>query len=190
MKRSHALIVPAPTAPGNRRSRVDAPRTKWSFEDMDVLAEWKQIPKLVDALLAETTEANLDSAFGPDELGLTRRQLVHHIAEANVVAASIVIAALGSPGCTYDWSWMMPFGAWLERLDYAHKPIAPARRLLEVLNTYVAEQIAPLPDGLEREVCLRDAPDAELRRITVADVLKQEIDHAREHLGPFASSDG
>jgi len=52
--------------------------------------------------------------------------------EANVVAASIVIAALGSPGCTYDWSWMMPFGAWL----------------MGVLNAYVAAQIEPLSDGL------------------------------------------
>jgi hypothetical protein len=30
---------------------------------------------------------------------------------------------------------------------------------------------------------LRDAPDAELRRSTVAGVLQQEIDHARGHLG-------
>jgi hypothetical protein len=149
----------------------------------DVLTEWKALPGLVDAALGDAAGAALDEPFGPADLGLTRRQLVHHLAEANVVAASIVIAALGSPGCTYDWSWMMPFGAWLERLDYAHKPVEPARRLLEVLNAYVDAQVASLSDGLGRHVFLRDAPDAELRRATVAEVLWQEIDHAREHLG-------
>lgn len=155
---------------------------------MDILAEWRAIPRWVEAAIAGASQAGLDEPFGPEDLGMTRRQLVHHIAEANVVAASIVIAALGSPGCTYDWSWMMPFGPWVERLDYAHKPIEPARRLLEVLNAYVAAQIEPLADGLEREVCLRDAPGAELRRVTVADVLRQEIDHARHHLGQLAPS--
>lgn len=155
---------------------------------MDVIAEWRTIPRLVEAAISGATEASLDERFGPEDLGMTRRQLVHHLAEANVVAASIVIAALGSPGCTFDWSWMMPFGAWLERLDYAHKPIEPARRLLEALNAYVAAQIEPLPDGLTREIYLRDAPDAELRRVSIADVLRQEIDHAREHLDLLAPS--
>src|SRR5262245_40649154 len=149
---------------------------------MDVIAEWRTLPALLESAIAGCSGADLDERVGPDELGLTRRQLVHHLTEANVVAASIVIAALGSPGCTYDWSWMMPFGAWLERLDYARKPIEPARRLLDALNAYVAAQIEPLPDGLVREVCLRDAPGAELRRVTVADVLRQAIEHVREHL--------
>jgi hypothetical protein len=149
---------------------------------MDIVTEWKRIPIRVFAVLGEATDASLDDPFGPERFGLSRRQLVHHIAEANVVAASIVIAALGSPGCTYDWSWMMPFGPWVERLDYAHKPIEPARRMLEAINVYVAALVEPLPDGLEREIFLRDAPNAELRRVTVADVLQQEIDHVLEHL--------
>ena len=63
--------------------------------------------------------------------------------------------------------------------------------VLAVLNAYLAAQIEPLPDGLERVVCLRDAPGAELRRVTVADVLRQEIDHIDEHLAPLvpASAD-
>jgi hypothetical protein len=153
---------------------------------MDVIAEWKAIPRLLESALAGATDASLDEPIGPAELGMTRRVVVHHVAEANVVAASIVIAALGSPGCTYDWSWMMPFGPWLDRLDYAHKPIEPARRLVEALNIYVAAQLEPLADGLEREVFLRDAPGGDLRRATVAEVLRQEVDHAREHLGQLA----
>jgi hypothetical protein len=147
---------------------------------MNVLAEWKQIPGRIGAVVDGA--ADLDEPFGPARLGVTRRQLVHHVAEANVVAASIVIAALGKPGSTYDWSWMMPFGLWLERLDYARRPIEPARHLLASINAYVAALVEALPDGLDREVFLRDAPGAEPRRATVADVLRQEVEHVEEHL--------
>jgi hypothetical protein len=153
---------------------------------MDPIAEWKTLPGLIETAVAGASEASLDEQVGPESLGMTRRQLVHHVAEANVVAASIILAALGSPGCTYDWSWMMPFGPWLERLDYAHKPIQPSLRLLGALNDYMAAQLQPLRDGLAREVWLRDAPGADLRRVTVASLLRQEIDHAREHLGQLA----
>jgi hypothetical protein len=140
---------------------------------------WKAIPALVQGHVDGLTEAELDRR--PDPESLTLRELVHHVAEANVVAASIVIAALGSPGSAYDWSWMMPFGAWVERLDYARKPIGPALRMLSALNAYVVALVEPLPDGLARTVRLKDAADAELRTATVGDVLQAEADHAREH---------
>jgi hypothetical protein len=79
---------------------------------------------------------------------------------------------------------MMPFGPWLDRLAYAAKPIEPSRRLLAAINDYVAAQVAPLPDGLAREVLLRDEPGGATRRATVADVLRQEVEHADEHLDP------
>ncbi len=145
---------------------------------MDVIAEWKRIPGRVEAAVRG---GPLDEPFGPEDLGMTRRILAHHIAEANVVAASIVIAGLGSPGSTYDWSWMMPFGPWVARLDYARKPIDDALRTIATVNAYVVAQVEPLADGLSREVVLRDAPEV-TRRATIADVLKQTIDHVTEHV--------
>jgi hypothetical protein len=82
----------------------------------------------------------------------------------------------------YDWSWMLPFGKWMEQMRYDRKPIAPAVKLLEALNEYVAAQITPLADGLSRTVQLRDEPEGKLRTVTIADVLVQEWDHAREHV--------
>jgi hypothetical protein len=132
------------------------------------------------ARIAGRNDAELDHR--PDAQSMTLRETVHHVAEANVVAASIVIAALGSPGCTYDWSWMLPFGPWMERLRYDRKPLAEAVRLLDALNEYVVAQLAPLSDGLRREVQLVDKPGKSPRRTTVGDVLLQEAAHAREHL--------
>jgi hypothetical protein len=147
---------------------------------MDPLVAWSGIPALIRDALERADASALDD---PDfHGGMTLREVVHHVVEANLVAASIIVAASGSPGCTYDWSWMMPFGPWMDRLDYRSKPIEPALALLQALNAYVIAQLEPLPDALQREVLLRDAPDAPLRRTTIAEVLTEEVNHARGHL--------
>ena len=143
------------------------------------IAAWTSIVGLVHAHLRRT-EADLDRR--EDGECMTPRELVHHVVEANVVAASIVIAALGSPGCVYDWSWMLPFGPWLEHMRYADKPLGPALKLFEALNEYVVAQVSPLPDGLDRAVLLVDQARTEPLRTTVGGELLQEAAHARDHL--------
>ena len=143
------------------------------------LKAWRSIPGLMQELVGGRTAEELDSREGN---GMSPREVLHHVAEANAVAASIVIAALGSPGSLYDWSWMQPSGDWMKRLEYERKPIAPALSLLEALNAYVAALVEPLHDGLARPVRLRDAPGAEPRSVTVADVLLAEAEHARQHI--------
>ncbi len=143
------------------------------------LEAWKSIVLLVHGLVDGLDEEELDRRPSPTSMSV--RETVHHVAEANVVAASIVIAALGSPGSVYDWSWMLPFGEWMERLRYDRKPLAPTMRLLDALNAYVVAQLEPLSDGLARQVHLRDQPGGELRTVSVAQVLQQEAAHAREH---------
>ena len=156
-----------------------------SEEKRNALDAWTSIVGLVRELVDGIPEEVLDSRRA--DFPMSIRETVHHIVEANVVASSIVIAALGSPGCVYDWSWMMPFGEWLERMRYDRKPLAPTLHLLEALNAYVVAQLEPLDDGLQRTVELRDAPEAEPRTTTVADVLLQEASHAREHFDGAAA---
>jgi hypothetical protein len=149
----------------------------------DPLAAWKQIVGLVRGI---AREKNLDRKVD----GSTIREIVHHVVEANVVAASIIVAALGSPGCTYDWSWMMPFGPWMKRMRYDRKPVGPTLRLLSAVNAWVVAQVEPLPDALRRTVRLRDEPRGPTRRVTVADVLLQEARHAREEVANVKRSPG
>lgn len=144
------------------------------------LAAWRSIVPLVQGMVEGLSDAELDRRGGGGSM--SPRETVHHLAEAQVVAGSIVIAALGSPGSLYDWSWMLPFGPWMDRLRYDLKPLAPSLRLIDALNAYVAAQVEPLPDALDRQVLLRDRPGAEPRPATVADVLQQEFEHAREHV--------
>ena len=147
----------------------------------DPVAAWRSIPGLVRARIADCGEEELDRR--PDADSLTLREAVHHVVEANVVAASVVIAALGSPGCVYDWSWMQPFGPWLQHLRYSDREIAPAVTLLTALNDYVAALIAPLPDGLSRSLQVVVAPDVPRQTMTIADLLRAEVEHARSHFG-------
>ena len=147
----------------------------------NALAAWSSIVPLLDGLVAGLPDEELDRRRPGAPFSI--RETVHHVAEANVVAASIVIAALGSPGSVYDWSWMLPFGKWMEQMRYDRKPLAPSLRLLAALNEYVVAQIEPLADGLERTARLVDQPGAEPRTVTVAEILLQEADHAREHVG-------
>jgi hypothetical protein len=130
----------------------------------DPILAWRSIVPQLRAHVADRTEVQLDRR--PHE----------------AAAVAIVIAALGSPGAVFDWSWMLPFGPWMERMQYGKKPIEPSLRLVEALNDYVAAQVQPLTDGLQRVVLLRDQPGAEPRRATVAEVLLAEVAHARDHL--------
>ena len=145
------------------------------------LESWKSIVPLVRGLIDGLGADELDRRLETRST-MSVRETVHHVVEANVVAASIVVAALGSPGSVYDWSWMMPFGPWQERMRYDRKSLGPALLLLEALNAWVAAQIEPLADGLARTVRLRDQPGGELRSATVAEVLLQEVEHARGHV--------
>jgi chloramphenicol 3-O-phosphotransferase len=145
----------------------------------NALDAWHSIPAVVRGIVDGLSDAELDRRI--PGVTLSRRELVHHVVEANVVAASILVAALGANDTVYDWSWMMPFGSWMDRMRYDRKPISPALALLDAMNAWVVGQIEPLEDGLERRVRLRDRPGGDLRTATVAEILLQEADHAREH---------
>jgi hypothetical protein len=146
----------------------------------DALEAWKRIGPLGEGLVDGLSPEDLDRRGDPAPMSI--REIVHHIAEANVVASGILTAALGSPGSAFDWSWMLPFGPWMERMAYDRKPIEPSLRLLAALNDWVAAQIEPLADGLAREVKLRVEPEGPVRSVTVAELLRQEVEHAREHV--------
>jgi len=111
------------------------------------------------------------------------RETVHHLAEANVVAASMIIAAAGKDGCTFDWSWLYPNREWIDRMRYADLPIEPALRLVEALNQQIANIIQVNPKVLDHTITLFDTPGGDTYTMTIAAIMRQEVDHAGEHLG-------
>jgi hypothetical protein len=148
------------------------------------LRAWLEISHAIDKALEGLREDGLDLRGGPD--GWSIRETVHHLVEANLVASNIVIAALARNGGVYDWSWLNPDAAWMQRMGYSTAPIRPALDALQALCEHVTALIRGIPDGLRRQVQLLDAPGAELYTKTVEDLLRQEVEHAEEHLGTVA----
>ena len=89
------------------------------------LSEWLQVSRSIEIALEGLTEDDLNLRGGPN--GWSIREHVHHLVESNLVACTIVVAALGTGGCTFDCSWLNPDRAWMERLGYTRGAVAPAR---------------------------------------------------------------
>jgi len=142
------------------------------------LAGWGRIPGRLRRAVAGASRRELAGRGGGD--GRTAAEYVHHLVEANLVAASIVLAAVGSPGSEYDWSWLVPDESWMARLGYARLPVEPALRLLDALSEQLSRVLRGSPGSLRRVVRLRGTSGIE--RSTVERVLADECDHAEQHL--------
>lgn len=141
---------------------------------------WLRLPESIEKAIEGLEGAALDVRGGSDRWSI--RESVHHLVEANLVASNIIVAALAQSGCTYDWSWVNPDAAWMRRVGYDNAPIRPALEALRALCRHISGLVRAEPEMLRREVRLLDAPGAELYTKTVEEILRQEVEHAREHL--------
>lgn len=149
------------------------------------LQSWLNLPNLIEKSIKGLSEADLDLRGG--QHGASVRETTHHLVEANLIAATIILAAL-APGklTTYDWSWVWPNVEWMQRIGYSKAPVAPALKTLSALCEYYASLIAGIPDGLAREVQLLDSPGAQPYSKSVEAILHQECKHVEEHLRDIA----
>jgi hypothetical protein len=150
------------------------------------LAAWASIPRDIRRAIAGLSRRDLKARGGSE--GWSIQEYAHHLVEANLVASNIILAALGRPGCTYDWSWVIPDRQWMKRLRYDKAPLEPAIKLLEALCAHVAGIAGGAPGSPKRSVRLLDSPGARLRRRTVRQVLDDECEHARHHLRDIADT--
>jgi hypothetical protein len=144
------------------------------------LSDWLQMPRAIEIALEGLTEDDLNFRGGPN--GWSIRETVHHLVESNVVACTVVIAAVGTGGCTYDCSWLNPDRAWMERMGYSRGTVAPAIEVLSPLCRYVAALLSAAPDALGREIKLLGAPGTDPFTMTVEQMIRLEVEHTRHHL--------
>ena len=149
--------------------------------NQDAVNAWLRIPETIEGAIDGLSATELDLSAGTE--AMSARETVHHLVEANIVASSMIIAALGASGSTFDWSWLYPNKAWIERMGYGRAPIDPALATLRALCQHVSNIIRAKGDAMQCEVRLFDLPGAETYSKTVEDILRQEVDHAEEHLG-------
>ncbi len=151
---------------------------------MSALRAWLAIPDRLQAAIAGLPPRALDFRAEPEAFSM--REWVHHLVEANLVASSMLVCALGTDGGTFDWSWLWPSPEWMRRLGYDKAPVRPSLAALRALQRHVAGLLAATDGGLRRRVTLFDTPDGKRYRRTVEQLLAAEVAHAREHLRDVA----
>jgi len=146
---------------------------------MEPIQEWVSIPRRIRRAVSGLSARELRLRGGSE--GWMVREYVHHLVEANLVAASIIVAALGSPGSRYDWSWLYPDEKWMKRLRYDTAPLKPAIGLLDALCVHIAGLVTNTRGGMSRHARLVGTSGRAHRR-TVRQILAEECEHARHHL--------
>ena len=145
---------------------------------MSAIDDWRAIPVRLEKEIRGLR--NLDRA-GASE-GLSIRENVHHIVEANLIASNMILAALATDGGYFDWTWIWPDKSWMARVGYDKAGVKPALALLHALGDHVKGLLAGRPDTLTRKVRLADSPRGKRYLITIQKILEREVEHAREHL--------
>lgn len=151
-----------------------------------IVADWSSIPNRIRKSVGELTGTDLLVRGGSE--GWSIAEYVHHLVEANLIAAHIVLAALGRPGCTYDWSWVTPDRGWMVRVAYDRAPVQPALSLFEALTIHISSLINLIPGALVQRIDLIESPGKVPRKSTVANVLRHEIVHATNHIDELESA--
>ena len=145
-----------------------------------LLRSWRKIPRKVEKAVGGLSRAQATRRVRKDVM--SPHETVHHLVEANIVSASMIIAAVGKDGATYDWSWLYPNSEWMKRMGYAKAPIKPAIESLRALNEHIANLVKANPKVLKRKVTVFDTPGGPTYTMTVEEMMRHEVSHADEHL--------
>lgn len=147
----------------------------------DAMVAYEKIPEKIASVLARIPADKLDEMGAAS--GMSLRETIHHLVEANIVAASMMIAALGSEKATYDWSWLWPGRDWCDRMRYNAVPLDASVSTLNGIIQHIANIIHLRDDAASRKVSVHDTPGATPYFMTVAQIIDHEGKHVDEHIG-------
>ncbi len=136
-------------------------------------------PGQLDAALEGLSESQLDLSRAEGKW--TIREIVHHIGDSEDLFETVIKAALGNTGCTFDIKWYIRDNKCAVPLDYANRPIHEAVELFKAVRRYIAGMVKHLPNALERNVILNFDSVRE-KTLTVEWMLNWQIQHLEIHL--------
>lgn len=149
-------------------------------------AGWNKVPGRIQRAIRGLDERDLDLTGGPE--GWSIRENVHHLVEANLIAATMIIAALAVDGYEFDWTWVNPDKSWMRRAGYDKADARQAIKTLRALCRHVSGLLDGRPDVLARRIRVNDSPGAPRYVLTIEKILSQEIEHASQHLAEIQST--
>jgi uncharacterized damage-inducible protein DinB len=123
-----------------------------------------------------------DYSLARQEGKWTIREIVQHLVDADSLVHTLVLVALGNPGCVYDQTWYKIDNSWAQILKYQQRSIDLAIALYKANHQSLVELLKILPDSLERYIILRWAKDPTGSKITVNQLIQSRIQHTQHHL--------
>jgi hypothetical protein len=147
----------------------------------ELMAAYNAGPEQLEEALKGLSETQLDLSRTDGKW--TIRQIVHHIVDAEDFWETIIKAALGNTGCTYDISWYIPDNICAGPLDYAHRPIRKAVQLFNAQRGFVADMVTHLPNAGERRVRVTPlSAEYKDKIFTLNEMLNWQILHLDIHI--------
>ncbi|UCC49349.1 MAG: DinB family protein [Gemmatimonadota bacterium] len=145
----------------------------------EILTQYAAGPDGLDDALGGLSEPDLDIAL--EEGKWTIRQLVHHIVDADTLAKTMIMAALGNSGCRYDQRWYDTRNTFAETLDYANRSVAAAIAVFHANRHHLDQLLRHLPDALDRSVIVMWEKEPEGKELTVSYLVRGQTWHAEHH---------
>ncbi|MGB9604905.1 MAG: DinB family protein [Bryobacteraceae bacterium] len=139
---------------------------------VELLERYRRGPELVATVTTGAAGPELD--FVPQPGGWSVRQIVAHLADAEIVAAERLRRVIAE-----DNPFLPAYhqDAWARRLGYHKRRMAEALELLRRLRAENHQLLAGLPE----EDFQRAGTHSERGRITLLELLAAEVDHLEKH---------
>jgi hypothetical protein len=142
----------------------------------EILAQYAQGPDELESALEGLAEADLDLAL--EEGSWSIRQIVHHVADTDILYGEIMKVALSASGAVMT----RPRAVGNERIamapEYSKRPVGTSIQLFRVFHEYILDVVRYVPDV---DSCY--IVDAEGRRHTFADAMAGNVvGHTEDHL--------
>jgi hypothetical protein len=146
----------------------------------EIVARYASGIQAVDDAVIGLTENDLDLARAEEKW--TIRQIVHHIADAELLWEVAIKSALGNCGCLFDASWYIIDNKWAEPLHYTTRPINGAIELFKAIRHQMLELLEYVPGAWSMYVLFHRANPDEANKWTVGDIVTWQSRHVMIHV--------
>ena len=142
-----------------------------------VLNTYAEGPATLEAVVKGLAEADLDLSRGAGTW--TIRQIVHHLADSEVLWATCLKIAIGAPDASFKLDWYPGNDRWAQALGYDRRAIEPAMALVRENRSYIASLAEQLLARWQQKVTVEyPAPQG----MNVGEVIGSLSAHLERHV--------
>ena len=135
-----------------------------------------QLEEVLDGL----GESDLDQCREPGKWSI--RQIVHHIAESEVLWNTALKAALANPGCIFDFNWYIADNICAGPLFYHKRPIKESLALFRASRKQVLELLHLVDRFWEQSLFVQHENMGGKRKFAVEEIVQWQDKHLRLHI--------